>query len=135
MDSALGALPSERAGSGSGLLMTLRQTGGAIGVAILGSVIAGSYSDRLDTTGLPAAAAHAASGSVGAAHAVAEALGSPALAASANTAYVHGMDLALLACGVASLLAAVLVAVFLPNPRGTAEPAGAADVAAQAVDA
>jgi hypothetical protein len=115
--------------------MTLRQTGGAIGVAILGSVIAGSYSDRLDTTGLPAAAADAASGSVGAAHAVAEALGSPALAASANAAYVHGMDLALIACGVASLLAAALVAVFLPNPRGTAEPAGTADVAAQAVDA
>ncbi|WUR89794.1 MFS transporter [Streptomyces sp. NBC_01262] len=135
MDSALGALPSERAGSGSGLLMTLRQTGGAIGVAILGSVIAGSYSDRLDTTGLPAAAADAASGSVGAAHAVAEALGSPALAASANAAYVHGMDLALIACGVASLLAAALVAVFLPNPRGAAEPAGTADVAAQAVDA
>jgi EmrB/QacA subfamily drug resistance transporter len=134
MDAALGALPKDRAGSGSGLLMTLRQTGGAIGVAILGSVIAGTYSDRLDTAGLPAAAAHAASGSVGAAHAVAAALGDPALAASANAAYVHGMDLALLFCAAASLVAAVLVALFLPDPR-TQAPADDAALAPEAADA
>jgi EmrB/QacA subfamily drug resistance transporter len=136
MDAALGTLPRERAGSGSGLLMTLRQTGGAIGVAILGSVIAAVYSDRLDTAGLPAAAADAASGSIGAAHAVATALHDPALLASANAAYVHGMDIALLACGAASVVAAVLVAVFLPNPRSApAAPDEAPDLASQAVDA
>jgi EmrB/QacA subfamily drug resistance transporter len=135
MEAALGALPRDRAGSGSGLLMTLRQTGGAIGVAILGSVIAASYSGRVDTTGLPAAAADAASGSVGAAHAVAAALGRPALAASADAAYVHGMDLALLICGAASLLAAVLVLVFLPNVKATAAPADTTDMASDTVDA
>ncbi|NUS16845.1 MAG: MFS transporter, partial [Streptomyces sp.] len=35
MNGALGALPRERAGSGSGLLQTLRQTGAAVGVAVL----------------------------------------------------------------------------------------------------
>src|SRR5882757_914661 len=53
MDSALGALPRERAGSGTGLLQTLRQTGAAIGVALLGSLLAAGYAGRLDTTGLP----------------------------------------------------------------------------------
>ena len=35
MSGALGTLPTDRAGSGSGLLMTLRQVGGAIGLAVL----------------------------------------------------------------------------------------------------
>lgn len=142
MDAALGALPRDRAGSGSGLLMTLRQTGGAIGVAILGSVVAGAYAGHLDTTGLPATAAHTAADSVGAAHAVAAALGDPALAAAADAAYVHGMNLALLTCAAAALATAVLVAIFLPNPRTAAAPeagtgagTGAAPVAAEPADA
>lgn len=135
MDAALGALPKERAGAGSGLLMTLRQTGGAIGVAILGSLLAGAYTDRLDTTGLPASAAGTAADSVGAAHTVAAALGDRALAASADAAYVHGMDLALLACGGASVAAAVLAALFLPGTGGKRQGAEPAGVAAPVVDA
>ncbi|MGP3954159.1 DHA2 family efflux MFS transporter permease subunit [Streptomyces sp. 7N604] len=126
MDAALGALPAERAGSGSGLLMTLRQVGGAIGVALLGSLLAGAYTDRLDTGGLPDPAADAAGDSVVAAHLVAERLGSRALAASADSAFVHGMDLVLLVCGVAALAAALLAAALLPNPR-TEAGAGAGD--------
>ncbi|MEU4092652.1 MFS transporter [Streptomyces sp. NPDC026673] len=135
MDAALGALPRERAGSGSGLLMTLRQTGGAIGVAVLGGVLAGAYTARLDTTGLPAAAADTAAGSVGAAHAVAAALGDPALAASADAAYVHGMDVALLVCAAASLAAAVLTALFLPDARAAKEVPGAPRMAPSPADA
>src|SRR5690242_13508041 len=60
MDGALAALPADRAGSGSGLLMTLRQVGGAIGIALLGSLLAGAFRDRLDVTGLPGGAAHTA---------------------------------------------------------------------------
>jgi EmrB/QacA subfamily drug resistance transporter len=117
MDNALGALPRDRAGSGSGLLQTLRQTGSAIGVAILGSVLAAAYRGRLTTHGLPDGAGHAARDSVVGAHAVAASLGDRALAASADAAYVHGMDLTLVVCGVAALAAAALVAAFLPNPR------------------
>ncbi|MGW7488608.1 DHA2 family efflux MFS transporter permease subunit [Streptomyces sp. NPDC054786] len=117
MDAALGALPPERAGSGSGLLMTMRQFGGALGVALLGSLLAGAYGDRLDTAGLPAPAAEAAGDSVVAAHLVAGRIGSPHLAAAANSAFVHGMSLVLLMCGIAALAAALLTAVFLPNPR------------------
>lgn len=48
------ALPPERAGSGTGVLTTLRQVGGAIGVAVLGSLLSMKFTDQLDTNGLPA---------------------------------------------------------------------------------
>lgn len=123
MDGALGALPRDRAGSGSGLLMTLRQVGAAIGIALLGSLLAGIFRDRLDVTGLPARAADTAGDSVVAAHLVAEHAGpgnAARLAASADSAYVHGMSVVLLVCGVAALVAALLAAAFLP--RTTSAP-------------
>ncbi|WP_328494286.1 DHA2 family efflux MFS transporter permease subunit [Streptomyces sp. NBC_00414] len=115
MDGALGALPADRAGSGSGLLMTLRQVGGAIGIALLGSLLAGTFRDRLDVTGLPERAADTAGESVVAAHLVADRTGAADLLTSADTAYVHGMGLVLLVCGIASLVAALLAGAFLPN--------------------
>ncbi|MBB5938236.1 MFS transporter [Streptomyces zagrosensis] len=117
MDAALGTLPRDRAGSGSGLLMTLRQFGGAIGVALLGSLLADAYRDRLRTDGLPHAAADKAGDSVVAAHQVADAMKDPQLAESANSAYVHGMNLVLTVCGATALAAAVLIAFFLPDHR------------------
>jgi hypothetical protein len=115
MDGALGALPRDRAGSGSGLLMTMRQVGAAIGIALLGSLLASTFRDRLDVTGLPAKAADTAGESVVAAHMVAQKAGSTDLIASANSAYVHGMGLVLLVCGAAALVTALLSAAFLPN--------------------
>ncbi|MFJ2575517.1 MFS transporter [Kitasatospora aureofaciens] len=118
--SALITLPPARAGVGSGLLQTLRQVGGAIGVAVFGSLLAGAYRGALDTTGLPAEAAHRAGQSVVAADAVARAGGNPALAASAHGAYVHGMTVVLLAAGLIAVLSALLVAMRMPaaDPRG-----------------
>ncbi|MFG3145669.1 MFS transporter [Streptomyces sp. NPDC048243] len=117
MSAALGALPRDRAGSGSGLLMTVRQVGGAIGIALLGSLLASAYTDRLDTSALPRAAADTAGDSVVGAHVVAARLGDHALAASADAAYVHGMDLVLLVSGVAALVTALLAAALLPGAR------------------
>ncbi|MET8974699.1 MFS transporter [Streptomyces sp. NPDC004539] len=136
MDGALGALPRDRAGSGSGLLMTLRQVGAAIGIALLGSLIAGDFRDHLDVTGLPPGLAHTAGESVVAAHLVAERTGSAALSASANGAFVHGMNLALLVCGIAALIAALLAAAFLPGAKpGQKTEAGAPDMAPDQADA
>ncbi|MEU9204402.1 DHA2 family efflux MFS transporter permease subunit [Streptomyces sp. NPDC048332] len=133
MNAALGALPPDRAGSGSGLLMTVRQTGSALGIALLGSLLAGAYSNRLDTTGLPAAAADTAGDSVVAAHAVAARLGAQRLAESADAAYVHGMSLVLLVVGATALVSALLVGAFLPAAEPEREEP--ADVAAVPVDA
>ncbi|MEU7420105.1 DHA2 family efflux MFS transporter permease subunit [Streptomyces antibioticus] len=136
MAGALTTLPADRAGSGSGLLMTLRQVGGAIGVALLGSLLAGAFRDRLDVTGLPADAAGTAGDSVVAAHLIAEKAGSAQLAASANGAYVHGMTLVLLVCGAAALVAALLAAAFLPAAQAGRDAESADDdMAAPTADA
>ncbi|EDY58351.1 MULTISPECIES: DHA2 family efflux MFS transporter permease subunit [Streptomyces] len=131
MNGGLSALPRDRAGSGSGLLMTMRQVGGAIGIALLGSLLAGTFRDRLDVTGLPAQAADTAGESVVAAHQVAQRTGSADLLASANSAYVHGMGVVLLVCGIAALVAALLAAAFLPGTPRPAETPTDPDMAAE----
>ncbi|WP_433230019.1 MFS transporter [Actinomadura formosensis] len=124
MDAVLAALPPEEAGRGSGLVQTLRQTGGTLGVAGLGSLLAAVYRDRVSTGHLPAAAADAARGSIGGAAQVAGRLHDDGLLASARTAYVHGMDAVFAACGAATLAVAVLLWLFMPGQgRGDAVPA------------
>ncbi|ROT33452.1 DHA2 family efflux MFS transporter permease subunit [Micromonospora sp. HM5-17] len=115
MDAVLGALPPERSGSGTAITMTLRQVGGALGVALLGSLLAQGYTDRLDTTGLPAPAADTAQDSIAGALAVAGQLANPALADAAKTAYLHGMTLVLVATAGLALASAVLTALLLPG--------------------
>jgi EmrB/QacA subfamily drug resistance transporter len=121
MDSVLGELPRERAGSGTALTMTVRQVGGALGVALLGSTLSAVYLHRLDTSGLPAPAASAAKDSVAAAVAVAHRLGDAALAHSATDAFVHGMSVVLLVCAGFALVGAALVAALMPA-RPLAQP-------------
>jgi len=117
MDLAIGALIAERSGSGSGLIQALRQVCGTIGVAILGTVLNSTYRDSLDVSGLPAAAAGAARDSASGAVAIAAQSNSPALAESARSAFVQGMNATLwTSCGVA-LLGLVLAVVFLPRGR------------------
>lgn len=105
--------------------------GSAIGIALLGSLLAGVYRDRLDVTGLPARTADTAGESVVAAHLVAERTGTPGLAASANSAYVHGMGVVLLVCGVAALVAALLAGAFLPGTRTTPDGEGGTPAVAE----
>jgi EmrB/QacA subfamily drug resistance transporter len=137
MSGALATLPGDRAGSGSGLLMTLRQVGGAIGIALLGSLLSSAFRDRLDVTGLPAGAADTAGDSVVAAHIIADRAHSTHLAASANSAYVHGMGLVLIVCGIAALVSALLAAAFLPNTPAAArkEPQDTPEMATSVTDA
>ncbi|MFD7134231.1 DHA2 family efflux MFS transporter permease subunit [Streptomyces sp. NPDC059894] len=134
MSGALGTLPADRAGSGSGLLMTLRQVGAAIGIAALGSLLNAAFRDRLDVTGLPSGAADTAGDSVVAARMIAERVGSAPLAASANSAYVHGMAVVLVVCAVAALVSALLAAALLPgaSPRTGSD---APDLVAPTADA
>jgi EmrB/QacA subfamily drug resistance transporter len=125
MGAAMAALPDDRAGVGSGLLQTLRQSSGAIGVALLGSLLASGYTAWLATGRLPDAVAHSARGSVSAAQAIATRLNDPALAASARAAFLHGMDLVLLACGIGAALSAALIAWRMPGSgsgAGESEP-------------
>lgn len=123
MDAVLAVLPADRAGSGTALTMALRQVAGALGVALLGSLLAAGYTSKLDTTGLSEPAADTARESITAALTVAARTGNTALATSAHGAFVHGMALALAVSAAVAAIAAVLTAVFLPGrPPRTETP-------------
>jgi EmrB/QacA subfamily drug resistance transporter len=125
MDAVLGELPPERSGAGTALTMTLRQVGGALGVALLGSVLASAYTNRLDLggqhlAGRPGPVAAAARDSVAGAVQAAGQLGDAALALSARAAYVHAMDVVLAVCAALAIAGAGLVAWRMPaRPAGT----------------
>ncbi|MFF4208152.1 MFS transporter [Streptomyces sp. NPDC001796] len=124
------ALPREKAGSASALSNTFRQVGGALGIAVLGSVLSTSYRDGIQDklTFLPAGVRHTAGESIEATLGVASRLGPKgrALVSPANDAFLHAMHVtALWGAGVA-VVGAVVVALFLPGKApartGTEEP-------------
>jgi hypothetical protein len=120
MNLALGDLSAERSGSGSALISALRQVGGTIGIAILGTLISNGYSSGLRLQGLPDAVASVARKSATGGVAVAEKLGSTTLLDNVRTSFVHGMDAMLWTCGAIALVAALLAVAFLP--RASAAP-------------
>ncbi|MDQ1532490.1 MAG: hypothetical protein QOF28_251 [Actinomycetota bacterium] len=107
------SLPLNKAGVGSAVNDTTRELGGALGVAVMGSLVASFY--RAD---LPASA-HAATASLGAGLQAAATLPGPAgteLAYAARAAYVHAFDITMLvAVGVALLAAALVSRVLRPK--------------------
>jgi MFS transporter, DHA2 family, multidrug resistance protein len=105
MNAALGAVSAERSGVGSALIMALRFVGATIGVAVLGTVLDSAYRGHL-----PPGAPDAARDGVAAGVATAARLGSPELLRSVRDAFVHGLDVTLLASGA---IAAVGVALAL----------------------
>ncbi|HEV2785450.1 MAG TPA: MFS transporter, partial [Solirubrobacteraceae bacterium] len=76
-DSVMGSVPADHASVGSAVNDATRLVGGALGVAVLGSLLAGDYRDGMQETvqALPAPAADAASGSIGGALEIASRLG------------------------------------------------------------
>jgi EmrB/QacA subfamily drug resistance transporter len=98
------ALPREKQGVGSAMNDLARELGGALGIAVLGSVLQSGYRTNLDVTGLPAPAAEQARSSL----ALATHLG-PRVAASAESAFVDGLHIALVVGAVALLAAAAAV--------------------------
>jgi hypothetical protein len=95
-------------------LQAVNKTGGPFGIAILGSVLSAGYLGRLDLSGLPPAAAAAARQSIFGGVAVAQKLHSAQLLASVQTAFTHGMDLALLVSAGIAVAGVVLTLIFLP---------------------
>jgi DHA2 family integral membrane protein (MFS transporter) len=113
------ALPREKAGSASALSNTFRQVGGALGIAVLGSVLSTAYRGGIeDKLGqVPADLRHTAGESIEATLGVADRLGAQgrALVGPANDAFLHAMHVtALWGAGVA-VLGAIVVARYLPG--------------------
>jgi EmrB/QacA subfamily drug resistance transporter len=123
-EAILGAVPAEKAGIGSAVNDATRLFGAALGVAVIGSVAASLYSNRLGATlpaELPAQAAAAAKGSVGGALVAAGALqhaglttAADGLSAAAVGAFLHSMAGSLRLAGAVALGGAVMAAALLP---------------------
>ena len=106
------ALPAAQQGVGSALNDLSRETGGAVGIAVLASVLTATYQSHLSLAHVPAAQAAAARSSV----AVATHLGGT-VAVQAQTAFADGMQLALLIAAGLVAVAAVTVALLMRPER------------------
>jgi MFS transporter, DHA2 family, multidrug resistance protein len=132
----VGSAPPERAGAASGISETGAELGGALGIAILGSIGVANYrselADRLPAA-IPAEAAAAARDTLGRAVAVAgqlpDQLGA-ALLAAAREAFVQGMQLSSAIAAVVSVGLAILALVMLRDrPAAMSEATEDAELA------
>jgi EmrB/QacA subfamily drug resistance transporter len=118
-ESIMGSVPGARAGVGSAMNDVVREVGGTLGIAVLGSVLAGAYAGGMDgaASGLPAEGAAAASDSVGAAHVVGGEIGGTAgadLIAAADRAFVDAMSTTASIAAAVAVVGAVIALAFLP---------------------
>lgn len=117
----VGSAPPERAGSAAAISETSLEFGGAVGIAILGSIVTAVYRSQMALTqpaGLAPDAARSAAATLGGA--VAEAARLPAdlaanLLATARSAFVAGMQLSALVAAVGLVVTAVTALVLLRN--------------------
>jgi DHA2 family multidrug resistance protein-like MFS transporter len=139
-DLVLGTAPAQRAGSASGLSETASELGGALGVAVLGSIGIAIYRSSLGAdlpAAIPADAAEAARETLAGALVVAsqlEASAGAALADAARAAFTVGLQVAAAAGAAVMVVSAVTVAVVLrdvrPVPSDAAEGERATTMAA-----
>jgi EmrB/QacA subfamily drug resistance transporter len=135
-------VPAHQAGAGSAINDTIREVGGALGVAIVGSLAAAVYRSHLtsvlDAAHVPAAVTRAAAGSVAAANAVGTQVGGASghqLIAAAHSAYVTAMADGMRVAAAVAVIAAIASYFALSPCRRAAAPAPdlAAPAAAPAV--
>ncbi len=122
----MATLPREKAGVGSAISNTVRQVSAALGVAVLGSVVAGVYRSEVTPAAdaLPAQLQGPAKESITGAYGVVPNAGPAAdqLITAANSAFVNAMHWAAFGSTIVGLLGVVVALVWLPR-RQPAPPA------------
>ena len=129
-DAIMGALPKEKAGAGSAMNDVLRELGGTLGVAVLGTLLASKYGDGMEgsASSLSDPVASASLDSVDAAHAAAAQIGGDAgssLIASADQAFVTAMGSTTNIAAAVAMAGALVALLFLPS---RSQPADATSV-------
>ena len=129
--SVMGSVPAEKAGVASAMNDVTRQVGGALGTAVIGSLITTLYASQIhdSTRALSDSSRTAAEESIGQANAVADSLGGAtgtSLADDAAHAFTQALGHAFTVGALAALVGAVLVRRFLPG-----KPAAEAAVEAE----
>jgi MFS transporter, DHA2 family, multidrug resistance protein len=131
-DLIIGCAPPERAGAASGISETGAELGGALGIAIFGSIGIAVYRRAMDgaiPAGIPPEAAEAAKGTLGGAIAIAaqlpDQLGA-ALLDAARIAFIEGLHVTAAISAVGSIALAIFVAVVIgrvvPAPQPKRHP-------------
>ncbi len=120
-EAVMGSLPRAKAGIGSAINDTTRQVGGALGVAVIGTIVSSIYSARIiDLSGAfgltPEQAAQAES-SLGAAQGLAASLGDQAVAFAdaAGNGFVDALSIGLRVGALAVAAGFVIAWRFLPS--------------------
>jgi MFS family permease len=128
-DAIMGAFPEKDLGVGGAVNDTSLELGGSLGIAILGSVLASTYTSSIDEAiagRLPAQAANAAGESIGGALTVAQRIPAPGAAAAlvraADHAFTHAVAHTSLVAAVMLGVGTVLVALLLPRTRRATAP-------------
>jgi EmrB/QacA subfamily drug resistance transporter len=119
-DAILASVPGAKAGVGSAINDTTRELGGALGVAVVGSMLNWSFGSRLVSLWtdlhIPPGLAETGRASLGDALAVSQLTAAPdAAAVAARTSFVTGLHAGSLAAAGAALLAALVALMFLPS--------------------
>ncbi|MFF4318890.1 MFS transporter [Streptomyces sp. NPDC001568] len=112
----LSDLPLERAGAGSAVTNTVRQTGSVIGIAVGGTILSIVYRRAIEPSleGAPGPVRDQARVSAEQARHVAAAIHRPALARAADDAFIHAMHVGAGWIAVITLLGAAVLLVSLP---------------------
>ena len=120
--SVMSSLPAEHTGVGSATNGTFLQTGGALGVAVIGSLLSNRFDNRVGASlapfHLPAAAEDAIRSSMGAGLAVAHRIGGPAGAVverAVRAAFMSGMQLGMRTAAAVAVLAAIVAVAAVPG--------------------
>lgn len=115
-EAIVSSLPPNKAGVGSAWNDTTREVGGALGIAVMGTLLASTYRSSLgpvlDT--LPEEAREVANEGVGGALRVAEGASLPDLVPAAQAAFLDGMQVAFLAAVALTLVTAVVIGIRYP---------------------
>jgi DHA2 family multidrug resistance protein-like MFS transporter len=131
-DVIVGLAPSERAGMAAALSETSTEFGGALGIAVLGSIVTAVYRSAMASAtppGVPFAAADAARDTLGAAAAIAASLPEhtgAALLAAGRDAFTNAVVLTATVSALLVLVAAIVTAVGLGDVRTHASSTGEA---------
>jgi MFS transporter, DHA2 family, multidrug resistance protein len=129
-DLIIGSAPPERAGAAAGISETAAEFGGALGIAIFGSIGIAIYRGAMVggvPTGVPPEAADVARDTLGGAIEVAGRLPGrlgPELIDAAREAFIQGFHLGAAISAVGAIGLAIFVAVVLRRVRGGSEPEG-----------
>jgi EmrB/QacA subfamily drug resistance transporter len=118
-NSIMGSVPVSKAGIGSAMNDTTRQIGGAMGVAVLGTIMNNNYLSHIAglKAQVPAEAYAAVSNSIQGAHVIAARIGDPlgqAVIDVSNKAFVSGMTEAMFIAAFIMAGASLFTLAFLP---------------------